>query len=111
MTPANTSDDVANVLRQAFASMLWTKQFYYYPVQNWIEDKQLPPDAPNRFVTRNREWFYLESARIFSMPDKWEYPWFAAWDLAFLFIVLAQVVIYFVNVQLHLITIKVHFIR
>jgi mannosylglycerate hydrolase MGH1-like protein/glycosyl hydrolase family 63 len=108
MTPANTSDDVANVMRQAFAGMLWTKQFYYYPVQNWIEDKQLPPDAPNRFVTRNRDWFYLESARIFSMPDKWEYPWFAAWDLAFHCIVLAQVDIDFAKEQLQLITNQVH---
>ena len=108
MTPANTSDDVANVMRQAFASMLWTKQFYYYPVQNWIEDKQLPPDAPNRFVTRNREWFYLESAHIFSMPDKWEYPWFAAWDLAFHCIVLAQVDIDLAKEQLQLITNQVH---
>jgi len=108
MTPANTSDDVANVMRQAFAGMLWTKQFYYYPVQNWIEDKQLPPDAPSRFVTRNREWFYLESARIFSMPDKWEYPWFAAWDLAFHCIVLAQVDIDFAKEQLQLITNQVH---
>src|SRR5215510_13630464 len=108
MTPTNVSDDVANVMRQAFASMLWTKQFYYYPVQSWIEDQHLPPDAPNRSVTRNRDWFYLESARIFSMPDKWEYPWFAAWDLAFHCIVLAQVDIDFAKEQLQLITNQVH---
>jgi hypothetical protein len=108
MTPANASDDAANIMRQAFASMLWTKQFYYYPVQNWMEDKRLPPDAPNRFVTRHRDWFYLESARVFSMPDKWEYPWFAAWDLAFHCIVLAQVDIDFAKEQLQLITNQVH---
>jgi hypothetical protein len=64
----------------------------------------LPPDAPDRFVTRNREWFHLESTHIFSMPDKWEYPWFAAWDLAFHCVVLAQVDIDFAKAQLQLLT-------
>jgi hypothetical protein len=74
------------------------------PVQNWIANKPLPPDAPDRFVTRNREWFHLESTHIFSMPDKWEYPWFAAWDLAFHCVVLAQVDIDFAKAQLQLLT-------
>ena len=108
ITPAHVSDEDAHIMRQAYAGMLWTKQFYYYPVQHWLEDQQLPPDAPQRIVTRNREWSSLDSARIFSMPDTWEYPWFAAWDLAFHCIVLAQVDIDFAKEQLQLITNQVH---
>ena len=63
--------------------MLGSKQFYYYPVRQWIEDEVLPRDCDQRVASRNKEWFFLESAHIFSMPDQWEYPWFAAWDLAF----------------------------
>ena len=106
--PAQASDDVANVMRQAFAGMLWSKQFYYYPVQHWLEDPMLPPDAPHRVVTRNQDWVYLESAHVFSMPDKWEYPWFAAWDLAFHCIVLAQVDIDFAKEQLQVMLHQVH---
>jgi hypothetical protein len=79
--PSNVSEDAHLVIRQAFAGMLWSKQFYYYPVQNWMNDEILPPDCQRHPPTRNRDWFHLESADILSMPDKWEYPWFAAWDL------------------------------
>ncbi|HEU4925663.1 MAG TPA: hypothetical protein VFT24_01365, partial [Vicinamibacterales bacterium] len=78
--PESLSDDGRLVVRQAFAGMLWSKQFYYYPVRQWMEDEVLPRDCEQRVTSRNKEWFFLESADIFSMPDKWEYPWFAAWD-------------------------------
>src|SRR5215475_14109832 len=89
--PSQASEDTRLVMRQAFAGMLWSKQFYFYPVRDWIDDEILPPDCPQRVPARNREWFHLDSADILSMPDKWEYPWFAAWDLAFHCIVLAGV--------------------
>jgi hypothetical protein len=89
--PSNVSEDTRLVMRQAFAGMLWSKQFYYYPVQDWMEEELLPPDCPRRVTARNKEWFHLDSADILSMPDKWEYPWFAAWDLAFHCAVLARV--------------------
>jgi hypothetical protein len=73
-----------------------------------MADTLLPPDALHRVVTRNREWFHLDSAHILSMPDKWEYPWFAAWDLAFHCIVLAQVDLDFAKAQLQLMTHQVY---
>ncbi|MBF2004948.1 MAG: glucosidase [Chlorogloeopsis fritschii C42_A2020_084] len=106
--PVNVSEDERNVMRQAFAGMLWTKQFYYYPVYDWLKDEILPPDCQQRQTTRNREWFHLESADILSMPDKWEYPWFAAWDLAFHCGVLAVVDIDFAKEQLRLMTNQVY---
>jgi len=106
--PATESADARNVTRQSFAGMLWSKQFYYYPVQNWLTDELLPPDCPNRFIGRNKEWFHLESADIISMPDKWEYPWFAAWDLAFHTLVLAMVDVNFAKDQLRLMTNQVY---
>jgi hypothetical protein len=102
------SEDARLVMRQAFAGMLWSKQFYYYPVQNWMNDEVLPPDCQRRLPTRNRDWFHLESADIFSMPDKWEYPWFAAWDLAFHCMVLARVDLDFAKDQLRLMTNQVY---
>ncbi|RUR83180.1 glucosidase [Chlorogloeopsis fritschii PCC 9212] len=106
--PVNVSEDERNVMRQAFAGMLWTKQFYYYPVYDWLKDEILPPDCQQRQPTRNREWFHLESADILSMPDKWEYPWFAAWDLVFHCGVLAVVDIDFAKEQLRLMTNQVY---
>src|SRR6516164_1069273 len=102
--PSHVSEDTRLVMRQALASMLWSKQFYFYPVRDWIEDEILPPDCPRRVTARNREWFHLDSADILSMPDKWEYPWFAAWDLAFHCIVLAGVDLDFAKNQLRLMT-------
>lgn len=70
--------------RQALAGMLWTKQFYYYVVQDWLEgDPGLPPPPPQRLTGRNSEWRHLHNERVMSMPDKWEFPWYAAWDLGF----------------------------
>jgi len=81
-----------DVQRQAFAGMLWSKQFFHYDVRRWLEgDPGQPPPPEGRTRGRNREWKHLYNADVISMPDKWEYPWYAAWDLAFHCIPLAQV--------------------
>ncbi len=90
ITPTSVSADIQNVQRQAFAGMLWTKQFYHYVVEDWLKgDPTQPP--PQRKYTRNAEWTHLFNDDILSMPDKWEFPWFAAWDLAFHTIPLATI--------------------
>ena len=77
-------EDARLVQRQAFAGMIWNKQYYEYDVRRWLEgDSSSPPPPDERQYGRNVEWKYLNCSSIFSMPDKWEYPWFAAWDLAF----------------------------
>jgi hypothetical protein len=79
------------IQRQAYAGMLWTKQFYYYNVNEWIKgDPAMPKPHPSRKYGRNHGWRHMYTANILSMPDKWEYPWFAAWDLAFHTIPLAR---------------------
>ncbi|HMW34136.1 MAG TPA: glucosidase [bacterium] len=82
--PPKLSADERNVMRQAYASLLWTKQIYLYDVNRWLtgDDPTMPP-SESRWTIRNHHWRHLNSMRIISMPDKWEYPWFAAWDLAF----------------------------
>jgi Glycosyl hydrolase family 63 C-terminal domain len=86
------SDDAKNVQRQAFAGMLWSKQFYHYVVKEWIEgDSNQPAPPEERKRGRNSDWRHLYNADVISMPDKWEYPWYAAWDLAFHTIPLALV--------------------
>jgi len=86
------SQDAAMVQRQAFAGMLWSKQFYHYDVRTWLEGDPAGPAPPaERLHGRNWEWAHLYNADIISMPDKWEYPWYAAWDLAFHCIPLAQI--------------------
>ena len=78
------SPDARNVQRQAFAGLLWTKQFYHYVVEDWLHgDPGSPAPAPERRTGRNSGWTHLFADNILSMPDKWEYPWFAAWDTAF----------------------------
>jgi hypothetical protein len=78
------SDDAKNVMRQALGGMLWSKQFYHYDVRNWLDgDPAGPPPPPERLKGRNKDWTHLYNDDIISMPDKWEYPWYAAWDLAF----------------------------
>jgi hypothetical protein len=73
-----------SVQRQAFAGMLWNKQFYYYDIEQWLKgDPAYPPPPPERLKGRNSNWKHLNNANIISMPDKWEYPWYAAWDLGF----------------------------
>jgi hypothetical protein len=77
-------EDKRNIQRQAFAGMLWTKQFFYFDVAQWLKgDPGQPAPPPERKKGRNKEWTHLSNADIISMPDKWEYPWYAAWDLAF----------------------------
>jgi hypothetical protein len=82
--PPDLTDDEKMVQRQAFAGMLWSKQFYYYDIRTWLEGDplQLPP-PPQRLNGRNHDWTNLYNADIISMPDTWEYPWYASWDLAF----------------------------
>ena len=82
--PAELSDDAKQIMRQSFAGMLWCKQFYHYDVHTWLEgDPAGPPPPRERLKGRNKEWTQLYNDDIISMPDKWEYPWYAAWDLAF----------------------------
>jgi hypothetical protein len=84
LTPKAASADEAAVLRQAFAGMLWSKQGYGYDVARWLDgDPAQPPPPPERKQGRNARWRTFDALDIMSMPDKWEYPWFAAWDLAF----------------------------
>jgi len=90
--PEDLSDDARNVMRQALAGMLWSKQYYHYEVAPWLDgDPDFPPPPPERRKARNHEWRHLYNADVISMPDKWEYPWYAAWDLAFHCIPLALV--------------------
>ena len=90
--PPDLSDDARNVMRQGFAGMLWCKQFYHYVVKQWLEgDPGNPPPPPERLNGRNHDWTHLYNSDVISMPDKWEYPWYAAWDLAFHCISLALV--------------------
>ena len=90
--PSDLSPDAKNVMRQGFAGMLWSKQFYHYVVKQWLEGDpgNLPPPAERR-NGRNHDWASLYNADVISMPDKWEYPWYAAWDLAFHCVPLALV--------------------
>ncbi len=81
--PASTSPDAANVMRQALAGMLWSKQFYFFDGDNWLDEHQSNPLHTGYRNSRNSEWFHMLNEDIISMPDKWEYPWYAAWDLAF----------------------------
>jgi hypothetical protein len=82
--PASLDADAANVMRQALAGMLWSKQFYYYDVDRWLEERGAGRFKANRRAApRNEHWHHVYNADIISMPDKWEYPWYAAWDLAF----------------------------
>src|SRR5580765_6265181 len=90
--PEHLSADAKNVMRQGFAGMLWSKQFYHYVVKQWIEgDPDNPVPPAERKQGRNHEWQHLYNADVVSMPDKWEYPWYAAWDLAFHCVPLALV--------------------
>jgi hypothetical protein len=90
--PQDLSDDASNVMRQAFAGLLWSKQYYHYVVEQWLEgDPAQPAPPPQRWNGRNHDWRHLYNADVISMPDKWEYPWYAAWDLAFHCVPLALV--------------------
>jgi len=102
--PQDLSADAQNVMRQGLGGMLWSKQFYHYVVKDWLQgDPACPPPPPERMNGRNHEWMHLYNADVISMPDKWEYPWYAAWDLAFHCVPLALVDPDFAKDQLTLI--------
>jgi mannosylglycerate hydrolase MGH1-like protein/glycosyl hydrolase family 63 len=101
LTPEGASADEAMVMRQAFGGLLWSKQFYYYDVGRWLDgDPAQPPPPAQRQHGRNSRWRNFDAFDIMSMPDKWEYPWFAAWDLAFHCVALAHVDPAFAKYQL-----------
>ena len=103
--PQNTSKDRRNIMRQAMAGLLWTKQFYHYDVDRWLKGDPSGPEPPRaRLKGRNSDWRHLYNADVISMPDKWEYPWYAAWDLAFHCLALALVDAEFAKQQLLLMT-------
>src|SRR6201993_655421 len=92
VTPQDLSPDEQNVMRQGYAGMLWSKQFYHYVVKDWLQgDPDNPPPPEQRRKGRNHNWSHLHNADVISMPDKWEYPWYAVWDLAFHCIPLALI--------------------
>jgi hypothetical protein len=103
--PSDLSEDARNVMRQSFAGLLWSKQFYHYVQREWLEgDPTGPPPPAERKHGRNKDWPHLYNADVISMPDKWEYPWYAAWDLAFHCVPLALVDAEFAKQQLILLT-------
>jgi hypothetical protein len=99
----NKNDDSKLIQRQALAGMLWTKQFYYYNIHQWLNGDPAEPKPPaERLTGRNNKWMHLNTQDIISMPDKWEYPWFASWDLAFHCLPLSRVDMDFAKKQLML---------
>ncbi|HSB45156.1 MAG TPA: glucosidase, partial [Nitrospira sp.] len=102
VTPPSVSPDAANVMRQAIAGMLWSKQYYYFDGDRWLEEHHSNPLHAGYQNARNSEWFHMINEDIISMPDKWEYPWYAAWDLAFHTLPLSIVDPDFAKQQMHL---------
>jgi hypothetical protein len=101
LTPAGTSSDASLVLRQAFAGLMWGKQFYHYDVERWLDgDPAGPPPPATRLGGRNSGWRHLNNDDVISMPDPWEYPWYAAWDLAFHCVAIAHIDAEFAKSQL-----------
>ncbi len=83
ITPEALNDDRRLVMRQALAGMLWSKQYYFFDLDRWLEEHGANPLLGGKRIIRNRDWYHMTNENIISMPDKWEYPWYAAWDLAF----------------------------
>ncbi len=102
VTPPSVSPDAAQVMRQALAGMLWSKQFYFFDGDSWLEEHHSNPLHTGYRNARNSEWFHMINKDIISMPDKWEYPWYAAWDLAFHTLPLSIVDPDFAKQQMHL---------
>ncbi len=103
LTPPTLGADAANVFRQALAGMLWSKQFYHYDVDKWLEERGSDPFKPaQKLAPRNDHWHHMFNGDVISMPDKWEYPWYAAWDLAFHVLALSLVDPDFAKQQLRL---------
>jgi hypothetical protein len=92
LCPAKLGKEERRVVRQAYAGLLWSKQFYHYVIKDWLEgDPSQPPPPESRRQGRNRDWMHLFNRDVISMPDKWEYPWYAAWDLAFHMVPFARI--------------------
>lgn len=103
--PFEMSEDLKKIQRQAFSGMLWNKQFYYYVIEQWLEGDPAGPVPPvERKRGRNHDWIHVYNKDIISMPDKWEYPWFASWDLAFHAIPISMIDPDFAKRQLYLLT-------
>jgi hypothetical protein len=102
ITPPSISKDEAQVMRQALAGMLWSKQYYYFDGDKWLDEHHADPFSAWSREVRNKNWFHMVNDDIISMPDKWEYPWYAAWDLAFHTIALGLVDLDFAKQQLTL---------
>jgi Glycosyl hydrolase family 63 C-terminal domain len=101
ITPKNLTEDERRVHRQALAGMLWTKQYYYFDLDRWLSEHEAHPlTGSGKGSARNAEWFHMLNSDIISMPDKWEYPWYAAWDLAFHTLALSLVDFDFAKEQL-----------
>ena len=100
IVPESLDEDQRRVHRQALAGMLWTKQFYYFDVDRWLKEHDTHPHSRGRRPARNAEWFHMLNGDVISMPDKWEYPWYAAWDLAFHTLALSLVDFDFAKQQL-----------
>jgi hypothetical protein len=81
--PVELNADQGNIMRQALAGMLWSKQYYFFDLDIWLEEHGANPILGGKRMTRNRDWYHMINDHVISMPDKWEYPWYAAWDLAF----------------------------
>jgi hypothetical protein len=102
ITPKSLTKDEARVMRQALAGMLWSKQYFHYDASVWLREHGDKPEDGVRATVRNRDWFHMYNADVISMPDKWEYPWYAVWDLAFHTIPLSLVDVEFAKEQLRL---------
>lgn len=102
VTPPSVSPDAANVMRQALAGMLWSKQFFFFDGDNWLDEHHSNPLHHGYRYGRNSDWFHMLNEDIISMPDKWEYPWYAAWDLAFHTLPIAIVDPHFAKEQMEL---------
>ena len=103
ITPASATPDTASVLRQAMAGMMWSKQYYYLDANRWLLEHGADPFLKSGLSVRNADWAHMMNADVISMPDKWEYPWFAAWDLAFHAVALSAADIDFAKDQLELV--------
>ncbi len=102
VTPKGVTEDEGLVMRQALAGMLWTKQFFFFDLDKWLTEHGDDPMKPRARAMRNSEWFHMVNQHVISMPDKWEYPWYAAWDLAFHAIAFSTVDVDFAKEQLGL---------
>jgi hypothetical protein len=102
ITPPTLTEDESQLMRQSLAGMLWSKQYYFFDLDKWLEERSAHPLTFRSRETRNKDWFHMVNDHIISMPDKWEYPWYAAWDLAFQAIALSVVDIDFAREQLEI---------